>query len=143
MNILGHQLFPVTFFDKACFVVEGSFNPTGGVKGGICYLQILNTGTGIYTVKLKNIIRDTSLSPSIEDGNFDFSYQNIISVENGILFNSFPDNTNLPMEVYTEIDLLNNQIILYTVHRDTGLTNIPAGSYLQCRVFSYLNVGGV
>jgi hypothetical protein len=115
--------------------INVSYDPTGGVKGGLKFCSIVSSGTaGIYYVQLKNIFYRKDGITSINDGDKSFPMSNVVYFT-GELVGQAPNPTiaNAGLQVSNTYDAANNRFIVYTFDA-TGLKDIPVGSRLSFEI---------
>ena len=115
--------------------INASYDPTGGVKGGLKFCSIVPSGTaGIYYVQLKNIFYRKDGITSINDGDTSFPMSNVTYFLAEVVGQgSNPTLANAGLQVSNVYDAANNRFILYTFDA-TGLKGIPVGSRISLEI---------
>jgi hypothetical protein len=115
--------------------INASYDPTGGVKGGLKFCSIVSSGTaGIYYVQLKNIFYRKDGITSITDGDKSFPMSNVTYFTCEIVGQApTPTLANAGFSTSNVYDAANNRYNVY-VYDATGLKDVPVGSRLSLEI---------
>jgi len=127
---------------QTCAVkVNASYDPLGGVKGGLKFVSIVYSGTaGIYYVQLKNIFYRKDGITSINDGDTSFSMSNVVHFTSSIAEGTIPTAANATLKTTNVYDAANNRYVVY-VHDYTGLKVLPTITRLNVEI-TYKKMAG-
>ena len=127
---------------QTCAVkVNASYDPLGGVKGGLKFVSIVPSGTaGSYYVQLKNIFYRKDGITSITDGDVSFQMSNVTHFASSISEDSTPTAATASIKTSNVYDAANNRYIVY-VHDYTGLKNVPSVARLNVEI-TYKKIRG-
>lgn len=146
-NIQSRQLYLTKSVNNNLKCVNVSFNPAGGVKGDLMYAAFEKEDTGIYTIKLKNLLSKKVGPTDLDDGTFLTDYTKIVCVDlcrelTGLSEGTAPADTTIRV-LTTNVNATDNVIYVYCVadaDPDPVLADIVEGDVLNATVYFTNNV---
>lgn len=145
-NIQTKQLYLSKTHFLTLNAVNVSFNPLGGVKGDLMFAAFEQADTGIYTIKLKNLLAKKRVSTDLEDGIFLTDYSQIIGIDlcrqlTGLSSGTAPADSTIRV-LTTNVNTTDQCIYVYSVADATtpALSDIVEGDVLNATVYFKNNV---